>query len=149
MKVNTRTLALLLFLALISLSCEIDTKLRIEGSNPLKVIMSGNGTLSRLVIRGHKTLRKVEGPDSSAVWRIEMTDYDKGQIVSRLSPIIYGQLPKGYIQVYPEQGEAPELEENVTYWIEVETWNANGASGYFLITSGRAKFAQYEYLLKE
>lgn len=76
-----------------------------------------------------------------------MKDYDNKQTVSRLSPIIYGKLPKGYIQVYPEQGEAPELDENVTYLIEVETMNANGASGYFKITDGKVKFAKYEYLL--
>jgi hypothetical protein len=109
--------------------------------------MSGNGTLSRLAIIGHRTLRNIDGPDSSAMWQIKMKDYDYGQTVSRLSPIIYGKLPRGYVQVYPEQGEAPELEENVTYLIDVETMNANGERGYFKITDGKVKFAKYEYLL--
>jgi hypothetical protein len=111
--------------------------------------MSGNGTLSRLVIRGHKTLRKIPGPDSSAVWYIKMIDYDHGQLVSRLSPISYGKLPTGYVQKYPEQGEAPQLEENVIYYIQVDTWNANGASGYFLIKDGKINFAKYESELKK
>src|SRR4030095_3384573 len=76
--------------------------------------MSSNGTLSRLSIVGHRTLRNIDGPDSSAVWQIKMKDYENGQTVSSLSPVVYGKLPKGYVQVYPEQGEAAELEENVT-----------------------------------
>jgi hypothetical protein len=63
---------------------------------------------------------------------------------SPLSPI---ELPKAYLQVYPEQGEAPGIEENVTYFIEVETMNANGARAYFKVVDGRVKFAEYEYLL--
>ncbi len=76
-----------------------------------------------------------------------MKDYDEGQTVSSLSPIVYGKLPRGYLQVYPEQGEAPELEENVTYFIEVETMNANGARAYLKVVDGRVKFAEYESLL--
>ena len=127
-----------------SLSCEVDTKLRVEGGNPPDIAMSGNGTLSRLVIRGYKTLRRIDGPDSSAVWYIEIVDYEQGKLVSRLSPIAYGKTPNGYIQVYPEQGEAVLLEENVAYFIQVETWNANGASGFFIIRDGKTKFATHE-----
>src|SRR5690349_7011689 len=97
---------LMLVLTTILNSQEIDTKLIMEGGNPPKILMSGNGTLSRLVIRGHKTIRKIEGPDSSAVWYIKI-NYVQGQLVSKLSPILYGKMPKGYIQIYPEKGEAP------------------------------------------
>jgi hypothetical protein len=104
MLARAKTLGLSMILILTSVSCEIDTKLRMEEGDLPKMILSGNGTLSRLMISGHKTLRKKEGPDSSAVWNIEMTDYDHGQLVSRVGPITYGRIPKGYIQIYPEQG---------------------------------------------
>ena len=144
MLANAKSLGLLLSLSLISVSCEIDTKLQVEEGNPPKIILSGNGTLSRLMISGHKRLRNIEGPESSAVWYIKMTDYDHGQVVSRLSPLTYGKIPNGYVQVYPEQGEASQLEDNVTYYIQVDTWNANGARGYFLIKDGKPRFAEYE-----
>ena len=96
------------------------------------------------MITGHKTLRNIEGPESSAVWYIKMIDYDHGQLVSRLSPITYGKMPKGYIQIYPEKGEAPKLEENATYYIQVDTSDANGARGVFMIKDGKTQFAEYE-----
>ena len=137
-------IVLLMIVTLISVSCEIDTKLRMEEGYPPKMFLSGNGTLTRLMISGHKTLRKVVGAESSAVWFIKMTDYDHGQVVSTISPITYGKMPEGYIQVYPEQGEAPQLEENVAYFIQVDTMDANGASGYFMIKDGKITFAKYE-----
>jgi len=145
---KVRAIGLLLSLPSIFSSCEIDTSLKLADRIPITVTMSGNGTLSRLAIVGHRTLRNIAGPDSSAVWQIKMKNYENGQTVSSLSPIEYGKLPRGYVQVYPEQGEAPELEENVTYLIDVETMNANGARGYFKITDGKVKFAKYEYLLE-
>ena len=144
---KVRAIGPLLSLTVIFSYCEIDTSLRLADRIPITVKMSGNGTLSRLAIVGHRTLRNIDGPDSSAVWQIKMKDYDHGQTVSSLSPIIYGKLPRGYLQVYPEQGEAPELEENVTYLIDVETMNANGERVYFKITDGKVKFAKYDYLL--
>jgi hypothetical protein len=144
MLANAKSLGLLLILSLISVACEIDTKLQVEEGNPPKITLSGSGTLTRLIIVGHKMLRRTEGPDSSAVWCIKMTDYDNGQQVWQLSPIRYGKMPEGYIQIYPEQGEAPQLEENVTYRIQVDTSGANGASGYFMIKDGKVTFAEYE-----
>ena len=139
---KTRAIGILMVTMLISISCEVDTRLRMEGGNPPKFFMSGSGVLSRLVIRGPKTLRKIDGPDSSAYWSIEFIDYEKGKRVTRISPITYGTTPKGYTQIYPEQGQAPTLEENVWYSIQVDTTNANGAWGSFIIEDGKIRFAE-------
>ena len=144
---KTRAIGMLLLILTTACFVEIDTSLKVADRIPLTVIMSGNGTLSRLAIVGHRTLRNIDGPESSALWQIKIKNYREGQTVASLSPIVYGKLPSGYVQVYPEQSQAPDLEENVTYLVEVETMNANGARGYFKIMDGRVKFADYEYLL--
>src|SRR5262245_43853752 len=68
---------LYIFLTAITVSsCEIATALRVENGNPPKIIMSGSGSLGRLMIRGPKTFRKSLGPDSWAYWCIEPKDKD-------------------------------------------------------------------------
>jgi hypothetical protein len=129
-------------------SCEIPTKLKMEDGNPPRIILSGSGQLGRLVISGPRNFRKISGPDYSAYWYIE---YDRGdeRNVRGLSPIKYGEIPSGYKQKYPESGNAPPLSDEGVYYIQIDTVNAPGASGYFSIRNGKLKFAQYEYELSE
>ena len=147
MRVRTKLIIVMLIMA--SASCEVDTKLTVEGGNPPKFLLSGSGTLSRLVIRGYKTLRKIEGPDASAFWYIETRDAQSLKSIRTLGPITYGQVPEGYVQVYPERGTAPQLEENEVYYVEVNTNGANGADGFFIIKDGKIRFAKYESQLKD
>jgi len=143
MYTKVRSLSSLLLAVLITVSCEIDTKLRIEGGNPPRFNMSGSGALGRLVVRGPKTLRHIDGPDSSAYWYIEIENA-KVAGVWRLSPITYGSVPEGYAQKYPEHGAATPLSENEIYYVQVDTSNANGTSKHFVIRNGKVEFADYE-----
>jgi hypothetical protein len=136
-------LTVLLTVSIVGLSCEIDTKLRIAGGNPPQFVMAGSGVLGRLVVRGPTALRHVEGPDSSAYWHIEIEGRSVPS-VWRLSPIIYGKVPEGYVQKYPEHGEAIPLNENEIYYVQVDTSEANGTSKHFVIRQGKVEFADYE-----
>lgn len=138
---------LALSLAIGTTSCERATKLTVENGNPPKIIMSGSGSLGRLVIRGPKSFRKSNGPDYSAYWYIE--PQDNAHSIENLSPLSYGTVPKGYKQVYPEQGNAPPLADEGIYYIQVDTNNAPGANGYFVIRGGKFKFARFEAELSE
>ena len=140
---------LLVVVSVTALSCEIATKLSIKGGNPPKFYMSGSGLLGRLVIRGHEQQRKIEGPDASAYWCIEPKDEDSLRNVGRLSPITYGSIPEGYTQVYPENGQPPLLVEGQKYYVQVDSVNANGASGWFIVRNGKAEFSEYEHSLQE
>lgn len=53
--------------------------------------------------------------------------------IETLSAITYGKVPPGYVQVYPEQGEAPLLVEGKSYFIDVSTNGANGVRRNFTI----------------
>jgi hypothetical protein len=128
-------------------SCEIATKLTVEKGDPLKIGMSGSGSLGRLVIRGPRSFRKSLGPDYSAYWCIEPEGRDQVRSIESLSPLSYGVTPKGYKQIYPEQGSAPPPIDEGIYYIHVDTNNAPGASGYFVIRGGKFKFVSSQFEL--
>jgi len=97
MRFRPTATGLLLVLSVLTIACEVDTKLRVAGGNPPDIAMSGNGTLSRLVIRGHRRLRMIEGPDSVADWYITMSNYEHDELVSTVNPITYGKISKEYV----------------------------------------------------
>lgn len=113
--------------------------------------MSGSGELSRLVVRGHKRQRDVDGPDASAYWYIKPKKGGGGRLaVEEVSPITYGKVPEGYEQLYPEDGQPPPpLVEGQRFYVRVDTVNANGASLWFIIRNGKVEFSEYEHSLKE
>jgi len=71
-------------------------------------------------------------------WMIEPAREADLQTVERLSPITYGRVPKGYVQIYPEHGEAPSLVEGEEYHIQILTNDAPIAQAFFTIRNGRA-----------
>jgi hypothetical protein len=141
MHASTRTLCypleavLLLVFSLLTMACERDTQLTIETSDPPKFIMSGSGTLGSLRIVGPKRQRETFGEDASVYWMIKPEPEGDPENVEALSPITYGRVPPGYIQVYPEQGtNAPALVEGQKYFIDISTNAANGVRRSFVLS---------------
>lgn len=85
-----------------SLSCEIDTKLKISGGNPPVFHMSGNGILTSIRVAGHETQRKAQGEDQNLYWVIEAKAGGADHLW-KLSSVTYGKVPEGYKQIYPEK----------------------------------------------
>ena len=133
---------ILLFLAAAPQSNEINTVLSLEGGNPPVFVMTGNGILTSIRVRGHNVQREGGGEQALYYWVIRAK---KGgaQIVDTLGSVTYGKTPEGYLQKYPESGEAPPLNEGEHYYIDIITTNANGVDGYFMIHNGKALFAKY------
>ena len=133
----------LLFFFLYSIG-ERDTKLIVKGTNPPQFKMSGSGELGALRVMGPKTQREIEGWDASAYWVIVPENGClEGEAIEDLSPITYGKIPKGYVQRYPEQGEAPPLVEREKYHVMADTVNANHDSKYFIIQNGKSVEVPY------
>lgn len=128
---------LCLLLTGINVACERDTRLTIKGGNPPTFAMSGSGSLGTLRVRGPKKQRDAEGEDASIYWLIK-TKEDYGRYIEDLGSITYGIVPKGYVQVYPEKGEAPALVEGESYFVQALTVDANGAAAHFTISNGKA-----------
>jgi len=123
-----------------TISCfhERDTKVNVEGGNPPKFIMSGSGDLTQLRIGGPKKLREGIAGEPYIYWGIEFEKTDSERSIEALSPITYGEVPRGYIQIYPEPSQAPPpLLEDELYQANVVTMNANGARLNFAIHKGK------------
>jgi hypothetical protein len=139
-----RVMIFLLLAVLFSTACEMDTKLIIEAGNPPKFVLSGGGTLGALRVRGPKKQREVIGEDASIYWEIEPKDEGSDRNVGRLSPITYGVVPDGYVQVYPERGKAvPPIVEGERYNIRIATNNAKGVDKFFVIREGKVAVSDY------
>jgi hypothetical protein len=85
-------------------ACERDTQLKITGGNQPTFLLSGSGTMGSLRLRGPQKQREADGEAAFLYWFIDAKD--KIEYVEALGTITYGKVPKGYRQVYPEDGEA-------------------------------------------
>ena len=133
--IKLRSLFALLLFLIFTVACERDTRLTIEASIPTKFHLSGSGTLNWLRVRGPKKQREAEGEDMYLYWAIKRVG--NGQAVEDMSPVIYGRVPDGYVQVYPEMVEAPMLIENERYNIWITTLGANGVNKDFTIIDNK------------
>ena len=119
-------------------ACGRGTKLIIEGGNPPKFIMAGSGSLGTIRVRGPEKQRDAAGEDAFLYWVI-VNKEGEDRPVDKLGAVIYGRIPEGYRQVYPENSEAPPLAEGERYNIRVATYDADGADKYFIIRDGRVR----------
>lgn len=128
---------LLLIITVFSIACERDTKLSIEGGPAPSFILTGSGRLGFLRITGPSVQRQAEGEDAFVYWEIRAGGAGNDKLIETLSPLFYGKAPAGYIQTFPQSGQAPPLVEGERYYLRVETINANGVSRYFTIRNGK------------
>src|SRR6266404_3408049 len=128
-----------LVLLLLGSSCgERDTKLTVEGGNPPEFHLSGSGSLVYLRIHGPK-VRPAEDETAYIVWEIVPSGgWKNARGMEKIGTIIYGIVPAGYTQVYPEEGKtAPQIIEGEQYHVWAESAGANSASKEFAITKNK------------
>src|SRR6266496_4325123 len=119
------------------LACERDTKLTVEGGNPPKFRMTGCGRLDTLQVGGPQKQREGVAEEPYLYWVIQVKEMGSDRQIERMGPIIYGEVPSGYVQVHPSPGTAPPpLSEDEGYSVRVVTMNANGAFLKFAIHKG-------------
>ncbi|MFN7946362.1 MAG: hypothetical protein U0Z53_13505 [Blastocatellia bacterium] len=133
--INSQLIIMIIIVCTVA-ACERNTHLKITSDNPPGFVMSGSGKLARIRVRGPK-VREALGEDKYIVWEIKSQKGYDGEFVEELGPVTYGQVPPGYVQIYPEQGEAPPLVEGERYNIRVATNNANGADKFFTLHNGK------------
>lgn len=126
-------------ISFLTMGCEVDTALTIRDGNPPIFVMTGSGRLVRFRVLGPKKQREGLGNISDAYWEIVPAGGEKnGKGVSEIRSVTYGKVPDGYIQIYPEKGEAPQLIEEEHYQAVAITYNANSAIKGFIIQNGKA-----------
>ena len=112
----------------------------VEGHNPPKFRISGQGRLDIIEVSGHDPERKA--PEGAApYWKkywviMPKGDYDVRRF-KELGPLTYGQVPEGFEQYVPRSGEAPPLVEGETYGIQLRTKNGPAFSIFFALREGK------------
>jgi hypothetical protein len=129
--------AFAVMVSIINMACERATTISFEDGNPPKFVLSGSGSLGLLRVGGPDKQRDAFGETAFLYWVIEPITKDSDRSVESIGPITYSQVPSGYKQVYPENGEAPPLIEGKRYSIKISTINAPGIIKDFTIRDGK------------
>jgi hypothetical protein len=77
--------------------------------------------------------------DDAGIWQIEPGESMRGTAISSYPEIKYGEVPPGFIQKVPKNGDPPpKLEEGQEYILLAPTYNANSAYFGFKIKDGKS-----------
>jgi len=136
--IKRTSLFLVVWVSIVCCFSERDTELTIEGGIPPKFIMTGSGKLDALRVAGPSRQREGIAEEPYLYWVIQFKEDGSARSVEGLSPIVYGDVPSGYVQIYPRLGQPPPfLIEDELYNLNVVTMNANGARLNFAIHKGK------------
>lgn len=97
--------------------------------------LRGNGDLASFRVYGPNPGHRMATPfdSSSVVWSVGPSGgYLAGAQVWSLQ-IVYGQVPKGYVQITPNNGAVSPLPAGMIYYFVAETTNAPPADGFFYL----------------
>ena len=127
---------LIIILSLAILSCEIDTRVTLDGKNPPSFRVSGSGGINFLRVVDMTECRE-SFLDCPIVWQIDPNG--GGVSIADLPLITYGQVPEGFHQKIPANGaSAPALVEGRKYNVYTPTYRANGGGAGFMIIAGKS-----------
>jgi hypothetical protein len=131
--------------ALLTLACERDTKVSIDGKVPPTFHMIGSGQIVFFVVTEIAPDNQKLAPaqrDSrkdTVLWKIapdNLSSNDKN--ITQLPDIIYGLVPKGFLQKTPETGVPPSLVEGRVYQAGGPAVDAHGGFVWFTIRDGKS-----------
>ena len=143
----TKTSLTLLLLSLLISGCGLNEKtkrdpdLAIEGYNPPKFRISGQGKLDSITVSGpDKERKQPEGdaaPYRKEYWVImPKEEYDLSHF-KELGLLIYGQTPEVFKQWVPQMGEVQPLIEGETYSVQLRTKDGPAVSRFFVLRDGK------------
>ncbi len=133
----TRTIALGMIIFCIACVIEINTHIElVEGSNPPRFNISGNGVDAEFLLYGPYQSCEEEANiatplyERQPVWQISPPSRRNDKGVSNYSPLVYGAIPQGYEQVWPKTVQTPDLVDDKYYllWVRV-----NSASNHAIV----------------
>jgi len=131
------------FFMLLNFEQSTEVKLAGESGRPI-FALSGSGTLTQFVVFSPEYLTTAESPQDMrfALWCIQPVDLEGwGEPVWKLKSIPYGVVPQGYIQCAPLEGRPEPLRDSqAPYLLSVTTATAPGASEYFTVEAGKARW---------
>src|SRR5438552_18779332 len=106
----------LILVTLFCSSCiEESATVSIDGNNPPTFKLSGSGVPHFCVI-GEDTGKEEKVWPSNVIWKIEPDAEGRQLGVWSISPLIFGKVPKGYIQTFPKDHPPSPLQEGMKYY---------------------------------
>jgi len=144
------SLAVTLLLATVGMStfagCEVDMQVSVDGKVPPTFTMQGSGYLVFFIVSEISPENQKLAPgqrDSSkdrVIWNIRPTETSYENLrIRNLPSIKYGEVPPGFTQKEPAQGNPPALVEGKVYEAGGPNTGANGGFVWFVIRNGKSE----------
>ena len=133
---------LLCFSLTFLLGCDHRPKLAIEGGTVPLFKVEGRGSIQVINIYGpdigNANTQDAGSRSTKTYWQIApMEEYDVERL-EKSGGLVYGQLPKGFKQVLPENGAAPRpLLESQHYTFSLRLVKGSGVGAGFSIHNGK------------
>jgi hypothetical protein len=136
----------LLFVASCLVSCDRKAQVEIENGTPPKFRVSGRGTLNSFDILGPDLEREQinrQGdsrnslPKLKLYWKIVPNENGTNKTIDEIGVIVYGQVPNGFTQAYPEHGAPPPLIERDLYNVALVPKEIDSTTKFFSIRDGK------------
>jgi hypothetical protein len=139
------SLVALFVIALCLYGCTRDASLTIEGGNPPTFGISGRSTLESIRVSGPDKEREATRhgtannsvPYTQIYWEIVPYGELANSSLFEIGPIVYGVVPQGFTQIYPEHGRPPVLVEGDRYNIRISANDGHGVNMFFAIHGGK------------
>lgn len=113
---------------------EVDTAIDVMTKNNLTTFsFSGNGYPILFSVWAYRN------DSSDFLWQLVPDDSQNLKQAYKLAPIIYGQVPLGWKQINPKNGEPPFLQEGKKYSVSSISNGANTKLTIFTIHQGLVK----------
>lgn len=115
------------------------TEITLAGGTIPTFGLSGSGKIVDFIVTGPRQ-RSGEGLQAFTVWEFRpLGNIDYLDTLDRLKSVKYGEVPKGYRQLYPENNSPPlPLMEGQSYLLQIYTDNAPWGQIAFEIRDGKA-----------
>ncbi len=138
MKTKLWQFTALLALSLLSGCYSYSTKIKLSDGRRPTFKVSGSGEIVKFTLYGP---RQRPGNEEAAwiVWKfVPSRSTDWLDDLNTIGRIKYGEVPKDYRQVYPENGASPPpLEEGTQYTLQIMTYNAPWGQIAFELREGK------------
>ena len=135
-------ISLFLFVFLF-MSCERKTVIEVEGGNPPKFRIDGSGGMLQMFVFGpykfDEVMTQSGNLETRLLWQIAPGGAFSQNTLTNLPEVVYGTIPDGCKQIFPEGSIPKELEEGSFYTLSVPTNYAPSGFVIFQIKEGKAK----------
>lgn len=124
--------------------CARENDLTIRLDTPMKFVLSGPSTLDYFQVSG-PDLDREPNPGGAGdrlrlmkdYWKVVPNGTTSQRSLDEIGSITYGQVPDGFVQVYPTDGSPPPLVEPNKYNVTISPKDGRGINMFFFIRGGK------------